>query len=84
MLARERTVAKLQKADPYAEISEELTRALDLVRVVYLAVSNKEQRNTWDDDPCPDLLLVAEGMINKARDEANRQATLIWEAAGHG
>ena len=76
--------AALKQAEPYAEIADQLDRAIDLMRVVYLAMENPDRNQIWNDDPCVDVLLWAESLIDEVRKRAAEKAATFYSEFRHG
>jgi len=74
-------VVQLSAADPYNEIVEHLDEALDVLKVIALAMGNPNRFEIWEDDPCKGALERATDTVIAARERASEKASEIWGRA---
>ncbi len=68
-------------ADPHIKIIDELSAQLDVLKIVAIALRNKDRLEMWDEDPCVDALDRAVDAIIRVREIAIDAAEEIRSTA---
>lgn len=73
----------LLRADAFIAIVEDLSNALDVIKVVYLAMQHPDHGKIWQIEPCQAAISraidVADRALNRASTEADEiQRTAPW------